>query len=61
MQCLRACFIFLPLMCMIKEEPTKGSFLGNLGNWDMFGFERCFRKSLSFGKNHQRYFVSNYI
>lgn len=39
MQCLRACFIFLPLMHMIKKEPTKESFLGNLGNWDMFGFE----------------------
>lgn len=60
MQCLRACFIFLCLMYMIKKEPTKESFLSNLGNWDMFGFERCFRKSLAFGGNHQRQFVSNY-
>lgn len=56
MQCLRACYIFLPLMYMIKEEPTKESFLGNLENWDLFGFERCFRKCLAFGRNHQRHF-----
>lgn len=61
MQCLRACFIFLPLMYMIKKEPTKESFLGNLGNWDMFGFERCFRKCLAFGRNHQKYFEELYI
>lgn len=59
MQWLRACFIFLILMHMIKKEPTKESFLGNFGNWDMFGFERCFRKYFAFGRNHQRYFVSN--
>lgn len=24
---------------MIKKEPTKESFLGNLGNWDMYGLK----------------------
>lgn len=60
MQCLRARFIFMPLMYMIKKKPTKEPFLGNLGNWDMSGFERCFRKHLAVGRTHQKYFVSNY-
>jgi hypothetical protein len=50
----------MPLMYMIKKKPTKEPFLGNLGNWDMSGFERCFRKHLAVGRTHQKYFVSNY-
>lgn len=56
MQCLRACFIFLPLMYMIKEWPTKESFLGNLENWDLFGFERCFRKGSGIWKESSKVF-----